>query len=134
MLADHARRLSQPPLWDGKAAPRLPRPFSSAIETMLGDEAVLGSTVGRETNSDTSGPPGAEAKKGGLKQPPEDPRSPYRMAKAWWVSLSPPRRVFFSAGVITFMLSYEYEHDFCVKHPLVALAGVAAMILSGARS
>ena len=68
------------------------------------------------------------------KQVPEDPRSPYQMAKDWWEGLSLPRRVLFSVGVITFMLSYEYEHDFGVKHPLLAFVGVAAMILSAARS
>jgi hypothetical protein len=68
------------------------------------------------------------------KQVPEDPRSAYRMTRDWWGGLSLPRRVLFSAGVITFMLSYEYEHDFGVKHPLLAFVGVVAMILSGDRS
>jgi len=100
---------------------------------MPGNGRALESTLGRETNSHGSDPPAIEGKKDELK-PPGDLRSPYRMAKDWLVSLSVLRRISFSAGVITFMLSYEYEHDFGVKHPLLALAGVAAMILSAPRS
>ena len=68
------------------------------------------------------------------KQAPENPPSAYRIARDWWATLSLPRRIVFSAGVITVMLSYEYVHDFSVKHPLPALLGVLAMIFSGARS
>jgi hypothetical protein len=55
----------------------------------------------------------------------------FRKAYRWWVGLRAIRKAGFIAGVICFLASYEYEHDFGVKHPFVALAGVLLMIFSG---
>ncbi len=55
----------------------------------------------------------------------------FDQARAWWASLSSLRRTGFLLGSAIYFGSYEYVHDFHVKHPLVGLCGVITMIVTG---
>lgn len=55
----------------------------------------------------------------------------YDKISAWWKQLSMHRRIAFAAGLMAYFCSYEYVHDFGVKRPLLAAAGVLVMIAAG---
>jgi hypothetical protein len=63
--------------------------------------------------------------------PQPESEDPIKKARSWWRALSLPRRAGFSLGALTYFASYEYVHDFGVKHPIAAAVGVALMIVSG---
>ncbi len=63
-------------------------------------------------------------------QAPEPQRSPSEIVRTWWAGLSPLRRAAFGVGVMMYMFSYEYVHDFGVKRPSLAFLAVAVMIFS----
>ncbi len=61
----------------------------------------------------------------------EDSDSPRLKLGSWWSRLTRLRKTGFLFGLVAFMASYEYIHDFGIKRPRIAFLSVLTMMIAG---